>query len=400
MDDLKNIYLCDYDGEGFEKLCQKLLQGHYKAEVEDVPLVGDGGKDLIVRFSPTDVMYVECKHHHKPIGRPVVQKLHSAMMTDGVKKGLLICTGGFSDDAINHINENRLHIETMDFYDLKSIGSKYGYRILLNPTSDNITICTLAPYDPNEIKSIITSNFINVRNSGRTKVEPNLKIIKNDRVVKYGVFLHISAHEDFKMSNGTVIKRLDQEFNVLLDSNTLENIPEASGITIKLSDGDKIEGPMPAQLNIKQIELDIRERMIQRLTEDVSYFGNNGSHYTKTCSPKPKNVKVSFEYLLKYYVANIEFETFGTKSDVTFIENKNDKFTLLAKNIRTEGLTYCDYCQALARTTHTCSDCGKFICMDCTRQYKKGFLSPWKDVCKECEKKHSDPKIKHRRAEE
>ncbi|MCL2031946.1 MAG: restriction endonuclease [Methanomassiliicoccaceae archaeon] len=398
MNDVKDIYLCDFDGEAFEVLCQKLLQKHYRADVEHVPLVGDGGKDLIVRFTQTDVMYIECKHHHKPIGRPAVQKLHSAMMTDGVKKGMIIATGGFTDDAKKHIRENRLNIETMDFFDLKSIGSEHGYRILLNPTSDYITICTLAPYDVIDIENIIKSNM-GIRQSGKTKVDLDFEMLKNEREDRYAYRLHVSAHEDFKMTNGRLLKKLDKEMDILLDQNGLKTMPEISRIIKKLSDRDKVEGPMPIDMNIKQIESDVKEIMIRQFTEDISYVGNNGSCYNKTCSPKPKSVIVSFEYLLKYSVAHIAFGAFGLKSEISFIENKNDAPIILSKNIRTDGLCLCDDCRTLVKQIHTCSSCGRFTCKKCTLQYKKGLFSRWNDVCNDCSKKYSGQKVKLRKAE-
>ena len=46
-------------------------------------------------------MLVECKQYRpdKPVGRPALQKLHSAMVTQGAHRAILITTSSFSEPA-------------------------------------------------------------------------------------------------------------------------------------------------------------------------------------------------------------------------------------------------------------------------------------------------------------
>lgn len=96
------IYLNSIDGFEFEKVCRIIFSNLNYGYVESTPLVGDKGRDLIIHSNEGKIL-VECKHHPKSsIGRPVVQKLHSAVISEGAIKGIIVTTGTFSKDAILH----------------------------------------------------------------------------------------------------------------------------------------------------------------------------------------------------------------------------------------------------------------------------------------------------------
>ena len=95
---MKQLFLEDSDGDTFESICQHIFEEYFHVMVERTPLVGDGGKDLKIHY-PGGMVYVECKHQANPVGRPIVQKFHSAMITDHISRGIIVSTGGFSKDA-------------------------------------------------------------------------------------------------------------------------------------------------------------------------------------------------------------------------------------------------------------------------------------------------------------
>jgi len=81
----------------FEDWCKILLERHFGCEVESTPYVGDKGRDLIIHHHDHKIL-VECKHQpNSSIGRPVVQKLDSAIRHDNAKHGLIITTGRISN---------------------------------------------------------------------------------------------------------------------------------------------------------------------------------------------------------------------------------------------------------------------------------------------------------------
>src|SRR5437870_621030 len=83
----------------FEEYCQVLMMTHYRCKVELTQQTADEGRDLIIH-DPTGVIVAECKHYiASTVGRPVVQKLHSAILTKSARRGMIITTGRFSAEA-------------------------------------------------------------------------------------------------------------------------------------------------------------------------------------------------------------------------------------------------------------------------------------------------------------
>lgn len=94
------------DKDAFELYCSRLLSAMGFENIEVTPFVADGGKDIIATKNG-EKYYIECKlwdweieNHH--VGRPEVQKLVGAMYRDGIKKGKLITSAYFSNEAIEY----------------------------------------------------------------------------------------------------------------------------------------------------------------------------------------------------------------------------------------------------------------------------------------------------------
>ena len=73
-------------------------------EIQVTPAHDDGGKDVVCRDKDGHQVYVECKlwkpeNFSQEVGRSAVQKLAGAMLADGVKKGLVVTTASFSEEA-------------------------------------------------------------------------------------------------------------------------------------------------------------------------------------------------------------------------------------------------------------------------------------------------------------
>ncbi len=79
-----------------------------------MPYTGDMGRDILIH-SNEGLIVVECKHQpHNSIGRPIVQKLHSAVISSHAVKGILVTTGKFSDQAVEHAKALEPPIELID----------------------------------------------------------------------------------------------------------------------------------------------------------------------------------------------------------------------------------------------------------------------------------------------
>ena len=96
------VFLNSLDGFGFEAFCERLFGKSGWGKIERIGMVGDAGRDLIIHTSQGKIV-VECKHQPRSsVGRPVVQKLHSDIISAGSKKGIIITTGKFSKQAIEY----------------------------------------------------------------------------------------------------------------------------------------------------------------------------------------------------------------------------------------------------------------------------------------------------------
>lgn len=81
--------------------------------VQQTPYTNDGGKDAIAWKN--NIKYViECKRYavDKGIGRPMLQKFHSAMMDEKAEKGFFVTTSYFTDTAIAY--SQKFNIELVD----------------------------------------------------------------------------------------------------------------------------------------------------------------------------------------------------------------------------------------------------------------------------------------------
>ena len=89
-----DVWLGSTTGLEFEGVCADILEG-CGFRVRRMGGTADGGRDIIM-WNNRGKVVVECKHQTKPVGRPVVQKLHSAVVTEKAVGGIVIATGGFS----------------------------------------------------------------------------------------------------------------------------------------------------------------------------------------------------------------------------------------------------------------------------------------------------------------
>lgn len=103
-DEFLKLYGKNKDNENiFELYCSNLLSLMGYKNIEVTPLVADGGKDIIAT-KENEKYYIECKLwdwtiENNNVGRPVVQKLVGAMYKDGIKKGMIITSAYFTDEA-------------------------------------------------------------------------------------------------------------------------------------------------------------------------------------------------------------------------------------------------------------------------------------------------------------
>jgi ssDNA-binding Zn-finger/Zn-ribbon topoisomerase 1 len=80
-------------------------------EVEQTAYSGDCGRDGILKKQGKKYLY-ECKRYgdNTKVGRPEIQKLHSAMVFDGAETGYFVSTGSFTKEAADYASSCKIEL--------------------------------------------------------------------------------------------------------------------------------------------------------------------------------------------------------------------------------------------------------------------------------------------------
>jgi len=121
--------LDDLSGFEFEDVIEDVFRNLGYENVRQADRTADEGRDVLMEEvvdGTRRAIIVECKHTGT-VGRPVVQKLHSAIATfdfDGPKRGMVVTTGRFTNPAQEYANRLQQNddphaIELLDGEDLR-----------------------------------------------------------------------------------------------------------------------------------------------------------------------------------------------------------------------------------------------------------------------------------------
>ena len=117
----------------FEELVIDLLVAMgYGGSVEDagraVGKSGDGGIDGIIKEDKLglDVVYVQAKRWSSSVGRPVVQAFAGSLEGVRARKGVLITTSSFSQDALDYVQKIEKRIVLIDGKQLADLMIDHG----------------------------------------------------------------------------------------------------------------------------------------------------------------------------------------------------------------------------------------------------------------------------------
>ncbi|RLI77610.1 hypothetical protein DRP05_09690 [Archaeoglobales archaeon] len=125
------ISLDDINWFEFECFVANLFERLGMGKVEEILKTKDAGKDIVIRAPDDKLIIVECKHTPKStIGRPVVQKFHSAVITAQAKKGYIVTTGRFSESAIKYARSLDPPIELIDSRILYDMAKRARIKLL------------------------------------------------------------------------------------------------------------------------------------------------------------------------------------------------------------------------------------------------------------------------------
>jgi len=402
---IDTYYLEALDGDDFEKLCQIIFNNLNYGEVVKTQTGPDAGKDLIIQ-NKNDKIFVECKHHlNKTIGRPTIQKLHSAVISEGAKRGILVTTGIFSQEAINYAKKIDPPIELIDKNLLFDLASRAG--VSLETKLGKGKVYTYPISDDALIKSNLSHNIERKLISRPSQIEDSIKInqrkifLKPMYLIDYNIdaefitnvgLIHSENDYGTFFLNGANGKILEEEiadhFNGIPYNNlVLENTKNVKTMQFKLLSG-RVKGSAISHI-------------IKKHTTSQTYTGRNNVTYTKNCVPKKKDIFLS--NISQVYIPENEiyFDLKGKKRFFKIADNGTMNFYIYEDNVSNCEICgrligkmgiICNECGTISHNKRLffshgfyCKTCGKSLCRSCTSYYTK-FLFFKTPLCKDCAK--------------
>lgn len=376
---LKEISLETMDGYEFQKFVANLFKQLGFTNIKVGPPTADGGIDIFMeqRTDVGSIKYtVECKHHpENAIGRPVIQKLHSAVMhTPILDKGIVVTSGHFSSQAIKYAEE--VGIELMGIEKLKELAKKAGLSLRLKP-SLSIENC----FPISEKSKLINKLFSFLRNDlrGFDKDSANVEEIGLRLLSSYLVDFSINAtfstsvgviHSIYEKSSLFLMGDSGEPINPIVTDPLLSkryNISEMNEEDIKefklIEKGEFVK-------THKEIKASAVRALRKMYTRTVSYYGANNRHYTKSCIPKKKHITLVEVTRVYIPVWSIVFSILKNKYIVVGTENPEELNILPSKFITLKETSdikaYPDYCmicsKEMKQEKYICNDCGMIVC--------------------------------------
>lgn len=362
----------DLDGFEFEELVADIFRKKGFKNVVVTSRTNDGGKDIIMDeiTSSGEVIkvLVECKHHKSGIGRPIVQKFHSAVSTleySGKKKGYIVSSGTFTESAIEAIQiinnqHGNFKLELIDGKKLKEIAFDLGFD-LKNGIIEAISNKSLS-YSSEVVvkKNTIESNFYNVNNIDKDQVT-----IQNLDILFYPIYyLKYKIDSQFATSVGVIHKekrdgellisgRTAEILNEKLVNFLLRNIDQEKEITA----GNCLQIKLDFQKNENELKNKAISEIINSHKKTVHYTGKNNIAYQKTCIPSSKDIVIQ-EYRTLYYPEwTVNIKAKQKTYIVKFIQSGEDTFSVKNDSI------ICQICDRKnEKDRWYCTFCGSIIC--------------------------------------
>ena len=405
----KTRYLDTMDGYEFEQLCKAIYENSGYNHVELTSKSGDKGRDIII-YTNEGKIVVECKHRpNSSIGRPVIQKLHSAAVSGNATKGVIITTGNFSKAATEHAKTLYPSIELIDLPILRDMARRAGINIVT--TESNKTINVIKILNDDEFQNNYISYIENKLTSKPNKIEDSIKF--NTRKISllpvYRIDYSINASFSTSVGiihneNGSGLLFIGGNDGASINS-TISNHFDSAPIE-ELSDDliSRIENsnlPTYKKL-VSTVKTSAIKSIITNHTKNISYYGRNNHHYTKSCVPKQSDVSIGNISQVYIPFTEIEIILLGKKRNLEILDNTSTNFYPWQGNINTCDICHMSInekgylCNGCGKITHpqttfsshgyNCKHCGKIICSICAKYYRK-YLFFKQVICNECASK-------------
>jgi restriction system protein len=397
------------DGFEFESFCKRMLERLGYGQVENVVDVSDEGRDLIVH-GLRGMTVVECKHNPgSSIGRPVVQKLHSAVVASRGTNGLIITTGDFTKSAIDYaekVSNSGVTIKLVDKSLLADMASRANIELVFQ--NEQLIVSTYDVSEQEHLERAMAKYLDEVYESSPDLPSTIVEILDReiDLVPAYKINYDVDAV--FRTSVGVVHHESLHGGSFYLDGLNGGTIRKEfddfyAGKAAKRFSSNTLRGwnpnLVPFRLDSRRANDLARGEIVRRHTRSVSYAGGNNRMYTKVCEPGKKDIRVTSLQQVYFPVNKSHLSALKTTHEVVYLEHPSGKIKTLNATLTTckvcggevtKGKPYlCNSCGAPSHSrkffsSHgfKCKKCGKTLCKDCTSFVRLRVLKA--PLCSSC----------------
>jgi restriction endonuclease Mrr len=374
--------LDELSGFEFEDVMEDVFRNLGYENVRQAARVADEGRDILMEEQVDGqrrAVVVECKHTDS-VGRPVVQKLHSAAAThdyDGPKRGMVVTTGRFTGPAREYAADLRetgdpYPIELLDGDDLRGLADEVGLD-LYNGRIEILCDRTLRPYDPARGPDApVRAAFRDVENiDARSVPDPDLRAeflpvvrvqadIDATFETSVGVIHSVDERDAFVLQadrDGPQIP--DRERRQLIEQNRRQTVDLDEDALAETFDDIEVRRFGQTETEYKEWAID---RLRERYTTTVTYTGDNNVTYNKTCEPTQSDISV--RSITPVYLPQIRARVGLGRYTYAYAY---DAAGPSRRAVRDE-IHECVQCgDATAETYTYCENCGSINCPDHTK---------------------------------
>lgn len=363
--------LDDLNGYEFEELMVDVFRKMGYDDVKVSKKTGDKGRDIIMEGDSGNVV-VECKHQDK-VGRPVVQKLHSAVSTfENCRKGIVATTGRLTNPAQEYADtvskDGKEEIELVDGQNLRDIGESIGLDLYSGKIE---VICneSLSYPGQEEIRDRVTHELDDVENFTDNQIDsidveaaftPSFCVdARIDSTFETSVGVISEVHERDKIlftAQRSGPTTMNEQVGGLVSQN-LDGTREID--TDEL--GDEFSDAEVRRFGRTETEYQdwVVDKEQDRYSHTVRYTGDNNVTYTKECTPNKSDVeirdvkpfylpKIKSQASIKRY--NYGYECYTAGSDI--LVDRNDLSQCVHCGSDQGKITFCENCGSLNCSSH------------------------------------------------
>ena len=399
------VYVRSLDGFEFEKFCANLIEKLGWGKTTLTPKTGDGGKDIIVKIDNSKYMFVECKNQPSTnIGRPIIQKLDSAVRYENASKGIVITTGKFSNEAVEYAKKLDIEMKLIDILELTRLAASIGITIV---SDEDISEHYYKPYPSEPELTKIQYSLLNaVKTYPRTIGDlVSFSDIKKSFFTIY--YFNYSIHEEFSTSVGIVHKIHEDDMHLYLKGSTgkgvepniiefvkpdeISNLKPISELNERINDTETIG----QNVDVGTLSKLAKKWIIEEHTKKVEYKGKNNVQYKKEFVPSKTSIGLKRIISINVHYRQVKMIQSSYSKD--FISIDGPTSVLLDHPIALcdycggkRKLIACDSCSRIAdsgivKHGKRCSICKKTICINCVYRHKTpSFIRGY--TCENCSK--------------